>query len=233
LPGMDGTGNLFTEFIEALPSSIEANVVRYPTDSVQSCAELLQLFESALPASTPFVLLAESFSAPLAMQWAANGHPNLRGLVICAGFATSPVRGWFRHICMLLSPVCFLVKPPTAAIKRLLVGPEASLSLVVAVKSAISSVKPGVLSHRLRLTLTCDSRSALGKVNIPTLFIQAIQDRLVSPDCIEEMRTLRPESATERICGPHLLLQAKPKKLAEVVSTFALPLLVAPEKSGL
>jgi hypothetical protein len=28
LPGMDGTGNLFTEFIEALPSGIEANVVR-------------------------------------------------------------------------------------------------------------------------------------------------------------------------------------------------------------
>jgi pimeloyl-[acyl-carrier protein] methyl ester esterase len=229
---MDGTGNLFAEFIEALPSSIEANVVRYPTDSIQSFAELLQLLESALPTSAPFVLLAESFSVPLAMQWAANGHPNLRGLVICAGFATSPVRGWFRHMCLLLAPVCFLVKPPTVAIKRLLVGPEASPSLVVAVKSAIRSVKPGVLSNRLRLTLICDSRSALGKVKIPTLFIQAIQDRLVSPDCIEEMRTLRPEPAIERISGPHLLLQARPKKLADVVSRFVLPLLVPPEKSG-
>jgi pimeloyl-[acyl-carrier protein] methyl ester esterase len=227
LPGMDGTGSLFTEFIEALPPSIETSVVRYPTDSVQSYAELLQLFESALPTSAPFVLFAESFSAPLAMQWAANGHPNLRGLVICAGFATSPVRGWFRPICSLLSPACFLVKPPTVAIKRLLVGREASPALVAAVKSAIRSVKPGVLSHRLRLTLTCDSRSALGKVKIPTLFIQAIQDRLVSPDCIEEMRTLRPEAAVERIGGPHLLLQARPKKLAEVISTFVLPLLVA------
>lgn len=232
LPGMDGTGSLFKEFIEALPSSIEAKVVLYPTDSVQSYAELHQLFESALPTSEPFVLFAESFSAPLAMQWAASGHPNLRGLVICAGFATSPVRGWFRHICLLLSPVCFLVKPPTVAIKRLLVGPEASPSLVAAVKSAIRSVKPGVLSHRLRLTLTCDSRSALGKVKIPTLFIQAIQDRLVSPDCIEEMRSLQPEFAVERIVGPHLLLQARPKKMAEVVSAFVLPLLgLVPAKS--
>jgi pimeloyl-ACP methyl ester carboxylesterase len=64
-------------------------------------------------------------------------------------------------------------------------------------------------------------------VKIPTLFIQAIQDRLVSPDCIEEMRTLRPGSAVERIGGPHVLLQARPKKLAEVVSMFVLPLLVA------
>jgi pimeloyl-ACP methyl ester carboxylesterase len=228
---MDGTGNLFKEFIESLPSSIDANVVRYPTDSVQSFAELLQLLESAMPTSTPFVLLAESFSVPLAIQWAANDHPNLRGLVICAGFATSPVRGWLRHACLLLAPICFLVRPPTVAIKRLLVGPEASSSLVVAVKSAIRSVQPRVLSHRLLLILTCDSRSALNKLKIPTLFIQAMQDRLVSPGCIEEMRSLRPESAIQRISGPHLLLQARPKNLAEVVSTFALPLLAPPEKS--
>jgi pimeloyl-[acyl-carrier protein] methyl ester esterase len=222
---MDGTGTLFAEFIEALPSDMEATTLGYSSDRIQSYAELLQILESLLPASTPFVLVAESFSAPLAMQCAAQGHPNLRGLVICAGFASSPVRGWLKSVCLFLSPACFLVTPPTIAVRRLLVGHDASTSLVSAVKVAIRSVKPEVLSHRLRLTLTCESRSALSKVMVPTLLIQALDDRLVSAECFEEMRTIMPGAVVERISGPHLLFQAKPQKLAEIVSRFVRPLL--------
>jgi hypothetical protein len=51
--------------------------------------------------------------------------------------------------------------PPASAIKLLLVGRDAPPSLVAAVRSAISSVRPEVLSRRLRVILTCDARAEL------------------------------------------------------------------------
>jgi hypothetical protein len=217
---MDGTGNLFADFIEALPSDIEATVLRYPTDRIQSFAQLLRFLESSLPTSAPFVLVAESFSAPLAIQWAATGKTNLKGLAICAGFATSPLRGWLKRLCLLLSPICFLIQPPDIVIRDYLVGSVASKSLVAAVKAAIGSVSHGVLVHRLRLTLACDSRLALSKVRAPILFIQPTQDKLINFACLEEMRDIRPEAAVELIPGPHLLLQARARESAKVIGKY-------------
>jgi pimeloyl-[acyl-carrier protein] methyl ester esterase len=218
---MDGTGNLFGDFIEALPSGIEAKILRYPGDHIQSYTQLLHFLESSLPASAPFVLVAESFSAPLAIQWASTGRANLKGLVICAGFAASPVRGWLRRLCLFLSPICFLIQPPDIVIRGFLVGRVASDSLVSAVRLAIRSVRATVLAHRLRLTLTSDSRSALSKVKAPILFIQPTQDNLVSSTCLNEMREIRPEAVVELIPGPHLLLQARPRESAEIVGKYA------------
>jgi pimeloyl-[acyl-carrier protein] methyl ester esterase len=98
LPGMDGTGELFTDLLEALPDEFETEAVRYPTDGCLSYAQRMPLVKSATTISKPFVLVAESFSTRLAIQYAATHPTNLKGLVICAGFVTSPVRGWFRHV---------------------------------------------------------------------------------------------------------------------------------------
>jgi pimeloyl-[acyl-carrier protein] methyl ester esterase len=221
LPGMDGTGNLFTCLIAALPSSIETTILRYPTDRVQSQEQLLQFLEYSLPASDPFVLVAESFSTPLAIEWAAIGRTNLKGLVICAGFAASPVRGWLRLLGLLLSPICFLVRPPDIAIRSLLVGSGAPDSLVAAVRGAIGSVKPRKLAHCLRLTLTCDSLSALAEVRSPILLLQPTQDKILSSSCLGEMRDMKPKAAVEMIPGPHLILQASAQQSAEVIARYA------------
>jgi len=182
---------------------------------------LLHLLDSTAFGSEPFVLIAESFSSPLAIQWAATNPLNLKGLGICAGFTTSPLRGALRSIFRLLSPFCFLVTPPASAIKLLLVGRDAPPSLVAAVRSAISSVRPEVLSRRLRVILTCDARAELSKVTVPMLFIQPKQDRLVGLDRLEEMKEIKPSAEVEIVPGPHLLLQREPEIAAEVVARFA------------
>ena len=221
LPGMDGTGTLFTSLIAALPSGIQATVLQYPTDIVQSQEQLLQFLESSLAVSDPFVLVAESFSTPLAIKWAATGRANLKGLVICAGFAASPVQGWLRRLGLLLSPVCFLVRPPDIAIRSFLVGSGAPDTLVAAVKGAIGSVRPRVLAHRLRLTLRCDYLSALAEVRSPILFLQPTQYKILSSLCLQEMRDMKPKAAVEAIPGPHLLLQASAQQSAEVIARYA------------
>ena len=100
LPGMDGTGELFSGFIAALPGTFEVVTVRYPTERYLPYSELENFVRAACPIFGPFMLVAESFSTPLAIQYAATSPANLAGIVLCTGFATSPVRGvaavpWF------------------------------------------------------------------------------------------------------------------------------------------
>ncbi len=84
LPGMDGTGELFDSFVKALPQSFTTEIVRYPPNRCLTSSELLHLVDSNAFGSEPFVLIAESFSSPLAIQWAATNPLNLKGLVISA-----------------------------------------------------------------------------------------------------------------------------------------------------
>jgi pimeloyl-ACP methyl ester carboxylesterase len=217
---MDGTGNLFADFVKALPGSFETETVRYPNDCCFSYPDLMRRVRSASPVSEPFVLVAESFSTPLAIQFAATNPANLRGLVLCAGFASSPVRGWLRFLGSLLSPFVFRVPLPDFAAKLWLVGPSASPALLSAVKSAISSVPPRVLSARLRAVLECDARTELTQVAMPILYLQAQQDRLVPASSLEEIRRIKPQTLVAEISGPHLLFQRESQQAAEIFTTF-------------
>jgi len=220
LPGMDGTGELFSEFAAALSADFEITTVQYPTERCLSYSELEDFVRAACPISGPFVLLAESYSTPLAIKCAASRPGNLEGLVLCAGFATSPVRGWRRFGGWLLAPLMFRVPLPSLAARLWLVGPEALPSLLEAVRSAVSSVKSKVLAARLRAVLACDVREEIGQVAVPILYLQAKQDRLVSASCLEELRRIKPQMAVAALEGPHLLLQRKPQRAAETVVRF-------------
>jgi len=225
LPGMDGTGDLFSEFAAALAGEFEIATVRYPTERWLSYSELERFVRAACPTSGQFVLLAESYSTPLAIKYAASNPENLEGLVLCAGFATSPMRGWRRSFARLLAPVMFRIPLPSLAAKLWLVGWEAPSSLLRSVRSAVSSVKPKVLAARLRGVLTCEVRPEMGRVTMPVLYVQAKQDRLVRVACLDELRQIKPQMAVAVLEGPHLLLQREPYTAAETVAGFVRSLL--------
>jgi pimeloyl-ACP methyl ester carboxylesterase len=193
LPGMDGTGNLFADFVKALPHEFEAVTVRFPTDIFLSYSELVGTVRSAISDREPFVLVAESFSSPLAIQYAATNPPNLKGLVLCAGFVTSPVRGLQRFLCSFLSPLLSLPMPKPA-IKFILVGHGADPLLISSVQAAIRSVRSKVLLARLRAVLGCDKRSELSKITAPILCIKALRDRLVPAACLDEILRVKPNT---------------------------------------
>jgi pimeloyl-[acyl-carrier protein] methyl ester esterase len=220
LPGMDGTGELFAEFIRALPVESEVEVLRYPADRVLSYEQLMPLTQSVFPASEPFVLVAESFSTPLAIQLASTNPPSLKGIVLCAGFVTSPVRGWLRRLCLVFSPVLFSASLPESAARYWLAGSSASPTLLASVRAAISSVRPAVLSARLRAVLECDAQAELSQVAVPIFYLQAKQDRLVNESCLEEIRRIKPQTTVTVMDGPHLLFQREPQLAADAVTEF-------------
>jgi pimeloyl-[acyl-carrier protein] methyl ester esterase len=220
LPGLDGTGELFTDFVNALSGSFETVTVRYPADRFLSYSELASLIRNSCPPSERFVLLAESFSTPLAIQYAAANPTNLAALVLCAGFASSPVHGWRRLLGSLLTQIVFRIPLPKFAARYWLVGPSAPYSLLTSVRVAISSVKPNVLAGRFRAVIACDALAELEQIAVPILYIQAKQDRLVRASCLEEIRRIKPQLVVAILDGPHLLLQREPRKSARLVLEF-------------
>ena len=220
LPGMDGTGELFKELLEALPKAFGTELVRYPTDRCLSYAQLMPIVKSSIPDHEPFVLVVESFSTPLAVQLAATNPSNLKGLVICAGFVTSPAPGLWGFICKLFAPILCGVTLPKWTARLLLVGPNPSPRLVAAVRATVSSVKSKVLSARLRAVLSCDARTELHQVVVPILYIRAKEDLLIPESCFEEIRRIKPQTAVKVIRGPHLLFQREPQQTAEIISGF-------------
>jgi pimeloyl-ACP methyl ester carboxylesterase len=220
LPGMDGTGDLFADFANALPEAFETVIVRYPTQRFLSYSELSDLVRASCPTSEPYVLVAESFSTPLAIQYSATNPLHLTALVLCAGFASRPLRGWRRLFALLFAPILFRIALPKCAAKFWLIGPDGPPSLLTSVRGAVSTVQPKVLAARLRALLACDARAELGQVAIPILYIQASRDRLVSASCLKDIQRMKPRTTIATLDGPHLILQREPYRAADAVAEF-------------
>jgi pimeloyl-ACP methyl ester carboxylesterase len=219
LPGMHGTGGLFAEFMHIIPEPKHIQALNYPKDVSLTNEQLLRLVKAFAPESDSFFLLAESFSTPLAIQFVATRPVNLKGLILCAGFASSPVKGWRRLFARLMAPLCFSVGVPKFGL-NLLVGPNAPEALISAVRGAISAVKPNVLAARARAVLACEARAEFGQIDVPILYLQAKQDRVVPASCLGEILRIRPDVKVIAIDAPHLLLQREPRRAADAVAEF-------------
>ena len=90
LPGLDGTGKLFDRLLLSCPRQFEPQVVVYPGDKMLDYHELEVLVRERLPQRRPFIIVAESFSGPLAIALASRGIDNLVGVVLAASFVTPP-----------------------------------------------------------------------------------------------------------------------------------------------
>ena len=211
---------MFAGFVKVLPGWIQPEVARYPSQEHLSLTDLLPSVRSSLPRSEPFVILAESYSTTIAIRLAAEAAPNLKALVICAGFIESPIRGLFRVLVSLLAPKFFRFPLPAFAIRTLLVGQDASAGLMQSTRATISSVSPSVLLGRFREVLMCDETAQLAMVAAPLLYVQASQDSLVRPRSFEAIRRVKPSVTLAQIGGPHFIVQREPDAVVEALLAF-------------
>ena len=219
LPGMDGSGELFRGLQAVLPGELETEALWYPADRYLKYGELAGTLRGAIPVDEPFVLVAESYGAPLAILIASMEPPNLRGIVLSAGYATSPLRGWRRTVAYDLAPLLAHVSLPAFVARYLLVGEQAPRALVESVTGAVSWLTPRVLSSRVRETMNVDVRTELAQLKAPVLYLQPARDRLVDAACLGEMQAVKP-GRTVTIDSPHLLLQCEAKIAGEAIAKF-------------
>jgi pimeloyl-[acyl-carrier protein] methyl ester esterase len=220
LPGLDGTGELFADFIAALPQPLIASTVAYPNDRFLSYADLHPFIRAGVPQSEPYVLLAESFSTPLAVAYAATNPSNLAALVMCAGFVCNPTANWSRVVKAVARPWLFKLRPPRFVLECLLIGEKAPAALIQKLRRVLRNVRPEVLSGRLLEALDSDARDDLARTILPLMYLEATQDKLLPAYCGDEVLRIRPDTVRERILGPHLLLQREPQKAATAIAAF-------------
>jgi pimeloyl-[acyl-carrier protein] methyl ester esterase len=220
LPGLDGTGQLFADFLAALSDTFNVTIVTYPANKALSYHELMPFVRSAAPKSEPFVLLAESFSTPLALEYAALNPPNLTAVIICAGFVFKPLARWSQLAKAVARPRLFRVTAPNWMLEYFLVGRDAPGALVHELRQVLRLVSPETLSARVREALNCDARNALARTTVPLMYVQAVQDNLLAESCVNDIERIKPDILIARVPGPHLLLQREPQRVANLVSTF-------------
>jgi hypothetical protein len=126
-----------------------ATTVGYPADKVLSYSELRPFVNAAVPKVEPFVLLAESFSTPLALEFAASNPPNLTAVVICAGFVFKPIADWPQLAKAVAQPWLFRLSVPRCILEYFLVGRDAPRSLIQELRQVLRFVSPQVLSGRV------------------------------------------------------------------------------------
>ena len=219
LPGLDGTGDLFDEFTRETPAGFETEVVSYPDSEPMSYDDCVGYVEALLPRSSPYVVLGESFSGPVAIALAALAPPGLQGIVLCNTFACSPAWAGFKHLPWRLA---FSIPMPRYKVGFYLVGFRNSARWVKPIRDANRRVKPEVHAKRMREVLSVDVRDALSSLQVPVLYIRGTQDRLVWERSLTQIVETRSDVAVARIDAPHLTLQIAPQESWSAISNFVL-----------
>lgn len=158
LPGMDGTGELFAPFLAALSPGCESAVVAYPTSEPFDYAQLESIVRAVLPVDGPYVLLAESFSGPIAISIAASTPSLLKGLVLCASFVRNPQPS-FTGLRFLL-PALPSTMVPMRILDYLLLGRFSTPALRAALAGSLRKVSSAALHEDARR----NERRCVGRV---------------------------------------------------------------------
>ncbi len=219
LPGLDGTGQLFSPFLDVLPPHYSPLLIAYPTDEAFSYAELSNYVQQRLPIDEDYVLVAESFSGPVAIKSAVRHSPNLRALVLCATFVSNPAP-LSLDLSVLLRDWEFAISPPQFLIKRLFLGQNPPATLLENFRTTVRAVAPNVLAFRVRSLFGVDVREVFRHCRVPILYLVAKRDKLLKRSGLEEMRRIRPDMEVIEIDGPHLLLQRNPQECFEAIDQF-------------
>jgi pimeloyl-[acyl-carrier protein] methyl ester esterase len=183
-----------------------------------SYAALIEMVRKQLPSSTPFVLLGESFSGPIAVAIAASAPTNLCGVILCASFVSNPhpMLRMFKRILRFL-PV---KKIPMGIIEKLGFGDYSNRELRALLILALSELSHETMVARLQEIIQIDVSRDLAKITLPLLYIQAKQDRLVPPSALLRIKKIQPQIEVAQIGGPHFLLQTRPELVSEKLITF-------------
>ncbi|MBA6254733.1 MULTISPECIES: hypothetical protein [unclassified Colwellia] len=216
LPGMDGTGELFEEFLSYYDG--EHLVISLPQNCPQDHLSLAKSLDKQLP-KEDYILLAESFSGGIVPELLKQDLTNMKGVIFVASFLSCPNR-YLLPIAKIL-PIKALASAPLSQIghKFLLLGQGASKALLSKFIKVTKSIPDHILKSRLAVMNL--QKLPLATFDVPTVYIQALSDRLISPGKSRELSNVFRNIEYIEIDGPHFLLQAKPKESSQAVAKAA------------
>jgi pimeloyl-[acyl-carrier protein] methyl ester esterase len=215
LPGLDGTGELYAPLLDALGENVTTSVVRYGAELTFD--EYLETAAKALPERC--VVIAESFSGPVAIALVARYPDRVRRLVLCATFAVSPFRALLRAARFLPARL-FRPNPLLPAIVDHFCFNGAPTSLRPSPVAVLGTVPPAIMRARLACLAGIDVRPLLSRIATPVLYLRASSDRVVGAGLSRDLISHLPKVTVKHIGGPHLLMQTRPRECAAAIGDF-------------
>lgn len=213
---MDGTGELFAPLLAQIPSQFHPHVITYPTDQLLGYDTLLEHIEHQINESEPVALVAESFSGPLAIRYAAKHPERVCAMVLCVSFVRFPV----PQVVVSLSKYFASARPADWMLRLLLAGWDAPPEMLQLLRRTIRRVDPRVLAHRFEEVARVDAREDLRRCTAPILYLGANDDHLVRSYRRREMELIQPQMVVRKIASPHLLLQTAPAEAWRCIEEF-------------
>lgn len=205
LPGLDGTADLLEPFCRASPSTHQVDVLSLPDSRTSGYPELCAHFSRRVSDAQRCILIAESFSGPLAILLAKQNPEVVKQLILVATFVRSPTP---RIASIIPWRFAFRIRAPRFAVRRWLVGDF--VELVRPVQLAAQRHAAATLARRMDSILAVDVSSDLRSIRCPILYLQATQDRVVSKCHADQISALNDRVTVRQLVGPHLILQAQP-----------------------
>ncbi len=220
LPGLDGTGTLFDNFIDCLPKDLPAVAIAYPLslETFDDCARFVN--QRIADTDESVVLVAESFSGPMAVEILRKPHANLKGVVLVATFVQAPsprmlalarrTPSWLIRACAGLAVDWFCLNGNNDEIAAL------------RIKDIVQSLPPGLIKARLKIiqSLPADLPKVLAAATLPLMFIEPRRDRLLAKKYFAQIEQLVSKGSVAAIDGPHFLIQSRPRQCADAIADF-------------
>lgn len=222
---MDGTGQLFARLVRELDGKLSADVIAYPATEPLGYAALIAKVEATL-GEGPVLLLGESFSGPIAIELARRHPDRVRGLILAATFARSPV---FQFVARIGSRLDFRLFP-APLMRAFLMGGHRDDELAGEIERLVALLPQDVVAMRMRDVAKVDVRTAFAAVTCPILVLHGENDYLVATSDARRELATHPLAIAKFMPGPHMLLQIRTAAAAAEICAFAA--LIAQDTTG-
>ena len=217
LPGLDGTGDLFNPILKALPSNCSNHVISYPQTTEMNYQALADYVYKQLPQNEDYILIAESFSGPVAYLLALMKPPHLKSIIFFASFLSNP-RPIVLNICQFLPVRILLSFPiPKFIIKLFLLGKNINKQTLNLFINTINKVPKRMMAFRLKELSQFRAQSRLSEMR--TIYVQAINDKLVPSKSVRPFKQLIENIIILKIDAPHFILQSNSLDCAKIITT--------------
>lgn len=220
LPGLDGTGDLFSEYLREKIGE-EGCFFPLPLSGSQSYDDIASIIIEKLPQGD-LVLIGESFSGPLASTILRRIESRIKGIVFVASFLSTP-SPWLIRLAKYLPLKFFLNMSLVQFVaERALFDRNANPVLFATFLSAVEKVPEAIIKKRLNTIQSFE----MGEVsyNIPVLYLQAKRDDLVAAEKADEFSRFFKQLEIEEIDSTHFLIQTRTDEFLEALSRFRVKL---------
>lgn len=224
LPGMDGTGELFSPLLGALPDYLKPTVVTLNAIKPSECvskSERVNRYDvefeylRQLIGNDRVVLVAESYSGYLAYRLCQEIPSQVCQVIFIASFISTP-SFWARLGAVIPSGLINPSLAPHWLLNKFCFAGFGKPHHIAALINTTHKVEKPLLASRIRAIAELTKPTAT--VAIPTIYIRPKQDYLVNQQAVNYVASMFPRLRVEHLEGGHFLAQTHPDECAAIIS---------------